>query len=345
MRLQVEWKRRLCIAGIIIGVYLSFRYLLPVLIPFLIGWALASWVYPLCAKIEKRTHIPKNVTGTVLMIVVLGILGLLFWKGAGIFFQQIKTAVANYDRMADWLENLLDQCCRSLESLLGISSSISREYILGGMEAVQKKMTESFRPETFLRAVSCLKSVLLLLSAVVVTLISGILSLGDMEVMKRRIQEYSMLRGARRVVRRLKKTTVVYLKAQFLIIISVAAVCCVGFWMMGSPYYLVLGCAIGLLDALPVIGTGTFLYPAALLFLVRGEYGIAIGCVALDVVTSLLREFMEPRLLGKRLGIFPVVILASVYVGFWIYGPLGFVLGPLSLSVVYEIGKEWDVWD
>lgn len=80
-------------------------------------------------------------------------------------------------------------------------------------------------------------------------------------------------------------------------------------------------------------------------FLVRGEYGIAIGCVALDVVTSLLREFMEPRLLGKRLGIFPVVILASVYVGFWIYGPLGFVLGPLSLSVVYEIGKEWDVWD
>lgn len=70
----------------------------------------------------------------------------------------------------------------------------------------------------------------------------------------------------------------------------------------------------------------------------------ALGCVGLDIVTSFLREFMEPRLLGAKLGISPLAVLASVYFGMLIYGGWGVLLGPLSFSTAYEIGREWDVW-
>lgn len=102
---------------------------------------------------------------------------------------------------------------------------------------------------------------------------------------------------------------------------------------------------MGLLDMLPVIGTGTFLYPAAFVLFLQGKPSAALGCVVLDLVTSFTREFLEPKLLGKSLGVYPVVILAAVYLGFFIYGWPGFLLGPLSLSLVYEIGREYDLWD
>jgi predicted PurR-regulated permease PerM len=125
----------------------------------------------------------------------------------------------------------------------------------------------------------------------------------------------------------------------------VAGVCGAAFWMMGSPYFLLLGIFIGIMDALPIIGTGTFLYPAALFFIIKGNTGIAVGCVILDLVTSLLREYLEPRLLGGKLGVSPIVVIASVYIGIFLYGGLGVFLGPLSFSTIYEIGREWDIWD
>lgn len=169
-----------------------------------------------------------------------------------------------------------------------------------------------------------------------------------MENIRKKIWDYSWLVGTRRVVRRLKKTSVTYLKAQLVIMALVAAVCTLGFWFMKSPYFLILGIVLGALDALPLIGTGTFLYPAAVVFLLRGNASVAAGCVLLDIVTSLLREFLEPRLLGGKLGISPIMVLASVYTGIFLYGGWGVILGPLSFqqymrserSGMYGIDRE-----
>lgn len=116
-------------------------------------------------------------------------------------------------------------------------------------------------------------------------------------------------------------------------------------WLMKSPYYLLFGIGLGILDALPIIGTGLFLYPSMLIFFLRGQTGLAVWCLSIEVVTTLVREFMEPRLLGDKLGVYPVVIMAAIYLGFFVFGVSGFILGPVALSLIYGIGKEWDIWD
>ena len=113
--------------------------------------------------------------------------------------------------------------------------------------------------------------------------------------------------------------------------------------MLKIPYFLGLGLAVGILDALPVLGTGTFLIPAGILLLFQGETFMGAGLFLLYVITAGVRQILEPRLVGNHVGLSPLLILLSVYLGLIIYGGFGFILGPLSALLLYGIFREWDL--
>lgn len=343
--MQIQWKRRLQMLGIIIGVYLGFRYVVPVVIPFLLGWLLACLAAPAAAKVKKRLHVNRTAVGSVLIVLITAFAALLLWKGFDVGLSQIRFWLSHYDQIQVQCLHLLEQCCQLLEDGTGILKEDSLAFLMSCVSRVKDNLMGGIGTETVGIAAACIKWLFGAVSGGVIAVISGIFILKDMDELKKRIREYSMLQGCRRVLLRLKKTTAMYFKAQILIMTTISVECIFGFWLLGSPYYLLLGIGLGLLDALPLIGTGLFLYPAAVIFFIRGNPLLGGGCVALELLTSFTREFMEPRLIGKKLGVYPVVILAAVYLGLVLYGPAGVLFGPLSFSLMYEIGKEWDVWD
>ena len=341
--MRQEWKHRLTIAGIVLGVIAGFRWLLPAAVPFLAAWLLAEWIYPTAVKAERRLGIKKEITAAALLLLTgTAVLLILFFLGRE-FLRQIRLLLQSLPDFREQGQGLLRQCCLTFDKSLGLERGYSQAFLTQQMSSFQGKLMDG-AGEWAQKLFGCVNGFFLVLSAVVVAFISCILMVGDMEKLHRKILDYSGLNGARHVLKRLKKTTVVYLKAQLMIMVLVGAVCAAAFWLMGNSWFLVLGTALGALDALPVIGTGTFLYPAAIVFLLKGKTQIAVSCVLLDIVTSLLREFLEPRLLGERLGVSPIAILASVYLGVLLYGGWGVFLGPLCFSAIYEIGKELDVW-
>lgn len=342
--MEMEWKRRGAIAGIVIGVIAGYRYLLAVFLPFIAAWILAGWLYPLTAKIEKKIKIKKSVTGAVLLTLLSALAGFLLYLSLRELSGQLRTALSRLPALRQMGGTFLNGCCRAVENTVGISAPDLRNFLLARAEALREQAFSLLGPRTFAAASSMLRGCFFFASGLVVTFISTLLILGDMEDLRKKILDYSWLVGARHVLRNLQKTTITYLKAQAVIMAVVAGVCALGFWALKSPYFLIFGLILGLLDALPLIGTGTFLYPAAVVFLIRGRVIPAAGCVLLDIVTSVLREFLEPRLLGEKLGVSPVLILASVYLGIFLYGVWGVILGPLSFSTIYEIGREWDIW-
>lgn len=345
MPVSLEWKRRLTMIGIAAGVFAGYRYLLPVVIPFLVAWTLAGWLYPMAVKVEKRIRIKRGAAGAVFITALFGILGGLLYLGVRELLRQIKTAVSHFPRWMIWGEEMLKRVCILLEDVTGISRNNSEAYILGQLSGIREHLLTLVGPENIVKIFSWAKGIVIFFSGIVVVYISTILILQDMENLRGKIRECAWMNGIHRAAVRLKKTTVTYMKAQILIMGLVAVVCGAGFWIMGSPYFLILGIALGILDALPIIGTGTFLYPAALFLLLKGNAAAAAGCVVLDLVTSVLRELLEPRLLGGRLGISPIAVMASVYIGVFLFGGFGVFLGPLAFSTAYELGKEWDVWD
>lgn len=322
-----------------------YRWLLPFIIPFLAAWLLASWLHPAAVKLEKRTKMKKSIWGTILLFLLFGVLAFLLFFGVRELFGQLRTAAAGIPAVVRGAEALLERGCAFLEQAAGIPREDSRSSVLLYLSGMQKELLAAAGPFTLTKAVSLFRSMLVFSSGTLVTFISAALLLGDFSGFQKKILDYSWLVGVGRVIRQLKKTTAVYLKAQVILILLVASLCALFFRLMKSPYFLILGILLGILDALPIIGTGSFLYPAALVFLLKGNIFSAAGCVLLDILTSIVREYLEPRLLGGRLGVSPIMVLASVYIGMFLFGGWGVFLGPLYFSTVYETGKVWDMWD
>lgn len=131
-----------------------------------------------------------------------------------------------------------------------------------------------------------------------------------------------------------------YLRAQIEIILIVSLICFAGFAVSGYDYPYIWGLVTGLLDVLPFIGTGMVLLPLAILQLLMGNELNALILAITFIVSALARELLEPKLIGAKMGVIPIVILLSVYVGAKVFGPAGVIWGPLYMLMLYEIYKK-----
>jgi sporulation integral membrane protein YtvI len=101
-----------------------------------------------------------------------------------------------------------------------------------------------------------------------------------------------------------------------------------GFLLLRIPYPFLLGVAISLLDVLPVLGVGTVLIPWGIFALLAGNTGRGVGLLVLYGVMSVIRQIAEPHLLGKSIGLHPIVMLIAFYVGLSLFGMVGILIGP-----------------
>ena len=99
--MQIEWKRRLTILGIAVGVYAGFRFLLPAVIPFLAAWMLADFLYPAAVKIERKTKIKRSIAGAVMLTLLLTAAGAVFAWLFQELLGQIKRAVLHIPELLE----------------------------------------------------------------------------------------------------------------------------------------------------------------------------------------------------------------------------------------------------
>ena len=112
----------------------------------------------------------------------------------------------------------------------------------------------------------------------------------------------------------------------------------VGLTLLRKPYAFLLALLIAFVDFLPVLGTGTVLIPWGIGELLLGSTGSGLGILALYAISSVLREIAEPHLVGRSLGIHPLLSLLSMYAGFRLFGIHGMVLAPLAAAVIKGAG-------
>ena len=109
---------------------------------------------------------------------------------------------------------------------------------------------------------------------------------------------------------------------------------------MGSDYAVILGARIAVFDAFPVVGSGVILIPWAIIKMLGGNYYAAAILITVFAIAAFLREVLEPKLFGKELGLKPLYILISVYVGAELLGLAGVLLGPVGLTILKAAEEE-----
>ncbi|MCL2056990.1 MAG: sporulation integral membrane protein YtvI, partial [Oscillospiraceae bacterium] len=114
----------------------------------------------------------------------------------------------------------------------------------------------------------------------------------------------------------------------------------IGLTVLRVPNALLTALGVAVLDALPAFGTGTVLIPWALIELVQGNYAFAAGLAILYVIITVVRNIIEPHIVGQKLGLNPVAALVAIYLGFRTMGILGMIVMPMAVQILIELHRK-----
>lgn len=334
-----KYKKLLGVIGITAAVYISIRYLLAYVAPFFAAYLFVRLVNPVTRKIQERLRIKKEWSTIVLLLLLTGALALGCYFLLDQLIIQLRNVILNLDSYRRSFSGMVDGCCQALEGTLGIKGDDIRQFIYQNIEYMEERVEVYILPGLFNNSIKYIAGLLKGVTVFFVIFVAVTLLVRDYDEINDRLLKYAPYRKFLDIMDRLWNIGGAYLKAQLMIILIVVVLCVLGLWLLGNPYALLVGILIGLLDALPFIGTGTILLPWAVVCLFQGEFFYAASYATLFLITNGVREYLEPILLGDKLGVYPIVIAVVVYAGICIFGVAGVILGPVMLFLVIEILK------
>ena len=138
------------------------------------------------------------------------------------------------------------------------------------------------------------------------------------------------------MLRRLRATLGGWVKTQVKLMGVTFLVLTAGLMILGVDYPVLLGLLISLIDALPVFGSGTVLIPWGLFVLLSGNSFLGVGLLCLYGAASLIRSALEPKMLGKQMGLDPLLTLLALYAGYRFFGILGMILFPIGAMLAKQ---------
>ena len=128
-----------------------------------------------------------------------------------------------------------------------------------------------------------------------------------------------------------------WLKAQIKLSAVTWLILTTGFFLLRVSYAPLWAAMVSLVDAFPILGTGTVLLPWALISFVQDNAARGMGLLGIYAVVSVTRSVLEPKLVGKQLGLDPLVTLAALYAGYRLWGLGGMILAPLLAVTVRNL--------
>lgn len=339
----MNWKKAGIAAGVSAGVFLGMKYVFPVILPFFLGWILAEAVHVpakrICEKqTSKKLHLSETALGMIFIIlgVLLAVLSVLFTLQY--LTGKLGECVQYYPELKEEAQDILWKLCLGIERLTGISADKSCFYISRQAELFLRCIFSG--KNSMNTAMVSVKGCVCFVGILAICIVFAILFLQERERVYASLEKWKIFGNLIHIIREMAAGIKAYLKAQFKIIFVVCLLCVGGLWVLKVRHYVGVGVAIGIFDAFPVLGTGTFLIPGALLMFLQGKIKMSIGLLVLYLLTAAVRQFLEPRLIGNHMGVSPLLVLVAVYLGVVLYGGFGFVLGPVSAFLIYVILKE-----
>ncbi|MGN0505093.1 MAG: sporulation integral membrane protein YtvI [Lachnospiraceae bacterium] len=334
------------LAGILFVVFLGPK-LLKFFLPFVIAFIISSIANPLVRFMEKKIKIVRKHSSAIIIILVLGaVVGILYLLGALVVkqvvslfedrFELYNQMMAAFDMVSESLNGLFERLPGGIkDTFLGLQSDLGSalEGFLTGIEL-----------PSIAAAGSYVKSVADGLLIAIITVLAAYFLIAERDniaEMLVRILPKSILDYYRMIVSNIKKAVGGYFKAQFKIMLILMAVMFIGFEILDIGYSLLLAFLIAFLDFLPVFGTGAVFWPWIVIDIIAGNYTEAIFLGVLYLLCQLIKQILQPKMVGDSVGINPLAALVFMFIGYRLSGVLGMIVGiPVGMIVIslYQAG-------
>lgn len=316
------------------AVYAAARWLLPWSAPFLLAFAFAALLEPAVAALCRRGFPRPLAAGILLLGTLAAAAGLLFLLLRRLALevsalsvrlpelaQQLSAALGSWEAalkgwlarapegLGLWLDRAVAGAEESLQALPGMVSQRALRFLSG---------LASSAPGALLFAVTAVIGAYFVSAAY-----PELLHLAARALPER------MLTRARLLRRDLRRTLGRWLRAQGLLLAITFAMLAAAFALLRVDYALLLALATALIDALPVLGSGTVLLPWGLWEIFTGNAPLGVGLVLTYAGVTVVHQSIQAKLLGDQLGLHPLVMLAAIWLGWRVWGVAGMLLFPL----------------
>ena len=326
----------------IAGAVVFFRYLLAPLLPFLLALGLSAMAEPTVQKLSRKMKVRRGFAAGLVTTALLLVLG------GGVTLAVVRLAV-ELRQWSDRLPGLIAGFPALWNSMLDRIEdwyAASPSLIRSGLDLLAGQLIEegpSLAGTAGAWLMSMASSLLAKLPDAGLFLVTTVLAVyftslsypAILSFLKRQLPQ-AWQSKCREAARCFRSTILKWLRAEFLLILTTFGILFAGFLWMRLDYALLAAVFIALVDALPVLGTGTVLFPWALGCLLTGDTGRGLALLTLYAVGLIVHTLLEPRLLAGQADLPPITALLAMYLGFRFMGVGGMILFPIVLLLLKQ---------
>lgn len=336
-------RRVLNIALIIIGIYIGTKMAV-FYMPFIIAFIISLMIEPLIKYLMKKTKLTRKMSSIIIFIIVFSIIiGAVTWG--------IVSLISESTNLLQTLNLYIERAYTQMQDMIGkmsisklsISSNIS-SLIQNSSKEILFKIS-SWLTEFLTKLINGITAIPTIAIYAVITVLSLYFICTDRIYILDFMEHHMPSKWVQKIAIHIKEITKSlggYLKAEAILILVSFVISVIGlygfkFFGMNVKYPLLIALAIGFVDALPILGSGSVMVPWAIISALNGDIKLGIAIIVLWIIMSVVRQFLEPKIVSGKIGIHPIFTLIAMYTGFKVMGVMGMLVGPIVLIILKSI--------
>lgn len=320
------------------GIFLVIK-LIGYAVPFLIAFILASLIDPIVKAMKKWLKIPRKLGSIISILLVIGVIGTLVGLLVSRLVTEIRAIYETISATSDSLSVMFNDLMYRLNSLyiqLPTEVSDAVDKTISDLGTYAQQLLGPVAKGTLLLAFS-LPQVLIF---VIVTVMATYFMSSDKHAINGFLDRQipaPWLTKTKTVLGTMFRALFGWLCAQGFLMLMTFSEVLIGLSIIGIGNALFIAILVAIVDILPILGTGTVLIPWGIISLATGSTRVGISLLLLYLIILIIRQIVEPKLVGSQIGIHPLLTLFSMYTGLQMLGVSGILLGPVTMLVLKYI--------
>ena len=344
---EIHWKRVLKRSTYLLltalGIYLSFIFAI-FYIPFLIAFIISLIIEPAIKYLMNKAHFTRRTSSIIIFIIVFGIIvGLLVWG--------IITLITEATELLQMINFYFDTAYKQIQNLIS-NFKIDSIKIPDEIMPIIQNSTGEILNYLANWATNFLTSIVNIVTSIptigiyfVITILSLYFICTDKIYILDQMEHHFPKKWSRKLLIHIKEISQVlgsYLKAQAILIVISFIISVIGLYIykfigFNIEFPLLIALGIGFIDALPILGSGSVMVPWGIGLALNGDIKLSIAIIGLWIIMSVVRQFLEPRIVSRQIGIHPIFTLIAMYTGFKFMGIIGLIIGPIILIILKNV--------
>lgn len=326
--------------------FIFFKYVFIYALPFIIGLILTLIVQKPATILSQKIKCKKNIFSVIfVMLLYILVIGLVTLIGIGLYniIGYLVEKIPEYTpviatALNKFNENIINIFKDAPQSIKSVVSTLPTKII----SSITDWLT-SLASTVLPNIISVIPTIVI---TIIVTLVAGAFIAKDYDkikdIAKKHIKPDTWVQIIK--IKKMSIDKLYNVLKGYLILMTITFVeLSIGITIIGIKNSILLALIIAIIDILPILGVGTVLIPWGVCCIILGKYQCGIGLLILYIIIAIIRNILEPKIIGKQIGLSPIITLMSMYIGLKLFGFIGMVSIPIIITIIYTCYNEGSI--